>query len=1143
MSSAENRSPERRVPDSGLDALRERDPLRDHVDSDDGHDHDAHTALFYESRAEQFAAVVPFIQRGLADGEHCLYVADDNSRADVIAALREGGIDVDAALESGALVIRSPADTYSRNGGFDPDEMIEFLEDAVDEASEEYEALRVTGEMTWLLDADVDAEELLEYEGKFDAALPRGDCIALCQYDRDRFPPSVIRDLVKTHPQLVYDGTVCRNPYYTPPAELFSAERASREVDRMLGVLRDRTVATTSLRAHERYLRQLYETIASPDASFAGKARQLLELGREYLGLDVGFLSRIDGDAFEIVDAVGSHELLQPGDAASVSQTYCRRVLESDGPLGVVDAAAEGWENDPAYEQYGLESFLGITVSGGADQYGTLCFADTDPRDAPFTEGQQTFVELMGEWFSHELGRIERERYLRRAYDVTSDTDRTFDEKIDALLELGAERFGVDVGLLTRERGDTFEIEAMHGDHPEIAEGSTTPSSSTHYCREVVSAGETRCVADIADAGWTDDPLYEELGLACYAGVELTVGDEPYGTICFLDRSPREAEFTSGEQTFLELIGQWVEYELDRRHREDRLAALNGLSRELMDTETTTEIAELVVDAAEETLELPVAAVAIDDEEAGVLEPLAATGAGDRLLAEHSPLSVGEGVGWVAFVNDEPRRRTDLAPDAGDASASPPVSEIAAFPLGKQGVFLAGATGEDEFSPGDYDFVETVAANVGAAFGRTRREQQLRAREATLEERTETLGRLDRINSIIRNIDQALVGASSRDEIYRVVCGELARDGGPYELAWIGDADAVSGTVTPVEQAGSSSGYLEEIEVGVEGGVETPEPAARALRTGEVQVVDEVVGDPPFEPWQRAALERGIQSLAAIPLVHGDTTFGVLGVHATEPGVFDELERDVLTELGDTIAYAASALKRKRALVSDEVAELDFAVSDDDFTVAKLTRDAGCAFVHETTVPQADGGLRAFFRTRGAAPEAIRDAAAGLSISEVSLVSEREEDGERVCLFEAMLAEDCPAATVLDHGGRLSRLRAEDGEADVTIEITSGEPAREFAESFRSRYPESTLTGKRTREQSQETLTEFHAALTDDLTPRQIEALRTAFHGGYFETPRTRSGSEVAASMDITQPTFNDHLRAGQRKLFGKLFASESGDG
>jgi len=1134
--STEHGAIERRGRESGLDDLALGDADRGPVEPPDGHDH---IALLYESRAEQFAAVVPFVQQGLADGEHCLYVADDNSRTDVLAALREGGIDVDAALESGALTVLSPADTYRRDGEFDPDDMIAFLQDTVEEVLEEYEALRITGEMTWALDGDADVEKLAEYERRFDETLPTGDCIALCQYNRDRFPPAAVRDIVRAHPHLVHDGALSRNLYYTPPAELASSDRADREVDRMLGELRDRTVTRTSLQSHERFLAKLYETIAAPDATFEEKVRRLLELGREYLGLDIGFLSQIDGDAFEIVDAVGSHEQIQPGATAPVSQTYCRRVLEGDGPLGVADAAAEGWEADPAYERYGLESFLGVTVSADADQYGTLCFADTSARDHPFSEGQQTFVELMGEWLGYELDRVERERYLRRAYDVTSDTDRSFDEKIDALLALGAERFGVDVGMLTRDRGDDFEIEAMHGHHPELDEGATTPTSSTHYCREVVAECETRSVSDAAAAGWSADPLYDAFGLECYAGVEVAVGDEPYGTICFVDRSPRDAEFSSGERTFLELIGQWVEYELERRHRENRLAALNGLSRDLMEPETAAETASRVVTAAEETLALPVAAVAIDADDTGALEPLAATEAGERLLAEQSPLAVGEGVGWEAFVNDEPRRRADLGVETDGGS----VSELAAFPLGKQGVFVVGATESGGFSPTDYDFVETAAANVGAAFGRTRREQQLRSREATLEERTETLARLDRINSIIRNIDQALVGASSREEIHRVVCEALAGDGAPYELAWVGEVDAVDEAVTPAERAGASSCYLEEIEVTTAGDVETLEPAGRALRTGEVEVVDEVVGDPPFEPWQQVALERGYQSVAALPLAHGDTTFGVLSVYAAEQGVFDELERDVLTELSDTIAYAASALKTKRALVSDEVTELDFSVSDDDFSVASLTRDADCTFVHENVVPQADGGLRAFFRTRGAAPGAIRDAAVGLSIRDLSLVSERADDGERVCLFEALLDDDCPAATVLDHGGRLARLRAEDGEAQVSIEIASGEPAREFAESFRSRYPEATLTGKRTRERSQETLTEFHAALTDDLTPRQIEALRTAFHSGYFETPRTRSGSEVAASMDITQPTFNDHLRAGQRKLFEQLFTSESGDG
>jgi predicted DNA binding protein len=37
---------------------------------------------------------------------------------------------------------------------------------------------------------------------------------------------------------------------------------------------------------------------------------------------------------------------------------------------------------------------------------------------------------------------------------------------------------------------------------------------------------------------------------------------------------------------------------------------------------------------------------------------------------------------------------------------------------------------------------------------------------------------------------------------------------------------------------------------------------------------------------------------------------------------------------------------------------------------------------------------------------------------------------------------------------------------------------------------------------------------------------------GFFESPKEQTGREIAASLDITQPTFNHHLRVAQRKLF-----------
>lgn len=101
-----------------------------------------HLCLIYETQEEQFAAVVPFMRIGLERGEKCIYIADENTAASVLSAMRSEGIEVESAINRGALVITSKRETYLRSGFFDPDAMIRFLKEAADKAkSEEFSAL------------------------------------------------------------------------------------------------------------------------------------------------------------------------------------------------------------------------------------------------------------------------------------------------------------------------------------------------------------------------------------------------------------------------------------------------------------------------------------------------------------------------------------------------------------------------------------------------------------------------------------------------------------------------------------------------------------------------------------------------------------------------------------------------------------------------------------------------------------------------------------------------------------------------------------------------------------------------------------------------------------------------------------------
>jgi predicted DNA binding protein len=64
----------------------------------------------------------------------------------------------------------------------------------------------------------------------------------------------------------------------------------------------------------------------------------------------------------------------------------------------------------------------------------------------------------------------------------------------------------------------------------------------------------------------------------------------------------------------------------------------------------------------------------------------------------------------------------------------------------------------------------------------------------------------------------------------------------------------------------------------------------------------------------------------------------------------------------------------------------------------------------------------------------------------------------------------------------------------------------------------------------------------DELTDRQRTALEAAYFSGIFEWPRHSSGEEVAESLGVSSPTFHQHVRAAEKKIFGALLEDSSSD-
>lgn len=95
-----------------------------------------------------------------------MYVTADIPETTLLTALQRGGVDVNEAMDSGALSFYSVKETYLRDGTFEPDEMIESYANAIESATAEFSALRVAAETTWLEDEATTMQDLLEYDAK-----------------------------------------------------------------------------------------------------------------------------------------------------------------------------------------------------------------------------------------------------------------------------------------------------------------------------------------------------------------------------------------------------------------------------------------------------------------------------------------------------------------------------------------------------------------------------------------------------------------------------------------------------------------------------------------------------------------------------------------------------------------------------------------------------------------------------------------------------------------------------------------------------------------------------------------------------------------------------------------------------------------
>lgn len=581
-----------------------------------------------------------------------------------------------------------------------------------------------------------------------------------------------------------------------------------------------------------------------------------------------------------------------------------------------------------------------------------------------------------------------------------------------------------------------------------------------------------------------------------------------------------------GERTLVHGIFRDIS---DQHRYEESLRGVNEAAQRLLQDETDAEIAQTVVEVAGDILACDAAAVYRYDDHAGHLAPVAVSDQFAELLEEPPAIDPGNGILWETFTEGDDTYVADVRPRQDPFAVGTPIRTLLLVPMGEHGVLVFCSAQIDACDSLCRDIAGTLSATAADALSRAQQTQALRERERESSIQAERLERVQQLNDEIRAIMKAVVESRSRVAIAETLSSSLVTLDA-IDCAWVAQPDANRDELDITATAGAVRQYLSELPLDIDD--ENQLPAVQAVRERQSVVEPNIASHPHAGAWRQQALVHELRTVMSVPLVHGDILYGVLTLGSSEPGRFDDLTQEVLTELGSLIGYALNALDQRNALLEDETVTLRFDITGADDTFIQVAADLQTTLHVENISSQPGQGYLVHGRFEHSDPESVAEALdAHPTIREHRHISESDDP-----LFEMALVGECLATRVSGLGANVHSMQVEQSRCQLVVSIPRDRDKTAFVSQLEATYPDVELKAQKS---SAPETSPWERRLEHDLTERQQEILRTAFFSGYFDQPRQSSGQDVAEALGISQPAFSKQLRTSQRRILSSLYESE----
>ncbi|MFT3906562.1 MAG: PAS domain S-box protein [Steroidobacteraceae bacterium] len=217
--------------------------------------------------------------------------------------------------------------------------------------------------------------------------------------------------------------------------------------------------------------------------------------------------------------------------------------------------------------------------------------------------------------------------------------------------------------------------------------------------------------------------------------------------------------------------------------------------------------------------------------------------------------------------------------------------------------------------------------------------QALRNTEALLAHEAE-IERLNRLYNALAQVNQAIVWAGARQQLFDEVCRILAKVGG-FRFTRLMLFSAERNALLPAAENGDGDYVPSPVSFPVDDSPLGQGPSATAFRDGRPFISNDLLADPAAVAWLDSMQQRGFRSGAIFPIRMAGQVCGTISVYAGQLDFFRDKEIELLLNVAGDLSFALDNLARmeERRAAQAVLNRLAAIVASTDDAIASSTLD------------------------------------------------------------------------------------------------------------------------------------------------------------------------------------------------------------